>query len=177
MSVKNELSVLQQLRNVIDEGINPEINPEEEEIIEEETLDEELTDETPSADPEPEPEPAEEIPVLIDFPSVDKMPAKNVVFMLPDYAEYESLATVNDRAEFRVNLWILCKRAPKADLTTKVYQIYNDIYELLRSDTDLGGYVDFCEVRSADFYPAVEMNESVQGIEVSLAIQYTKDWL
>ena len=175
MSVKNELSVLQQLRDVIDAGINPE----EEEILQEETLDEELTGETPSADPEPEPEPTptEEIPVLIDFPGVDKMPARNVVYMLPDYAEYESLATVNDRAEFRVNLWILCKRAPKADLTTKVYQIYNDIYELLRSDTDLAGYVDFCEVRSADFYPAVEMNESVQGIEVSLAIQYTKDWL
>ena len=171
MSVKNELSVLQQLREVIDAGINPE----EEDILQEETLDEELTDETPSADPEPEP--PEEIPVLIDFPGVDKMPARNVVYMLPDYAEYESLATVNDRAEFRVNLWILCKRAPKADLTTKVYQIYNDIYELLRSDTDLGGYVDFCEVRSADFYPSVEMNENVQGIEVSLAVQYTKDWL
>ena len=171
MSVKNELSVLQQLREVIDAGINPE----EEDILQEETLDEELTDETPSADPEPET--PEEIPVLIDFPGVDKMPARNVVYMLPDYAEYESLATVNDRAEFRVNLWILCKRAPKADLTTKVYQIYNDIYELLRSDTDLGGYVDFCEVRSADFYPSVEMNENVQGIEVSLAVQYTKDWL
>ena len=175
MSVKNELSVLQQLRDVVDAGLNPEA----EEILQEETLDEELTDETPSADPEPEPEPepAEVIPVLIDFPSVDQMPAPSTVFMLPDYAEYESLATVNDRAEFRVNVWILCKRAPKADLTTKVYQIYNEIYELLRKDTDLGGYVDFSEVRSADFYPAVEMNKNVQGIEMSLAIQYTKDWL
>lgn len=178
MSVKNELSVLEQLRAVVDAGINPTENePVQDETLDEEVLDEELTDETPSADPEPEPEPAEVIPVLIDFPSVDQMPAANTVFMLPDYAEYESLATVNDRAEFRVNIWILCKRAPRADLTTKVYGIYNQIYELLRKDTDLGGYVDFCEVRSADFYPAVEMNKNVQGIEMSLAIQYTKDWL
>lgn len=175
MSVKNELTVLQQLRDVVDEILNPEA----EEILQEETLDEELTNETPSADPEPEPEPTptEEIPVLIDFPSVDKMPASQVVYMLPDYAEYESLATVNDRAEFRVTMWILCKRAPKADLATAVYGIYNTVYEELRQNTDLNGFVDFCEVRSADFYPSVEMNENVQGIEVSLAVQYTKDWL
>lgn len=148
--MKNELTVLTQLRTVIDAGLNP----------------------TPAQGENP----PEKIPVLIDFPSVDKMPARYVVYLVPDYAEYETLATTNDRANFRVSMFILCKRAVKADLVTKVYGVYNDIYELLRRDMDLSGVVDFTEVQSASFYPAVEMNESVQGIEATVAITYTKDY-
>lgn len=148
MSMKNELTVLNQLRNVIDAGLNPVTNPA-----------------TPkTAD------------VVIDFPSVDKMPFKSTVYLLPDYAEYEMLATTNDKAEFRVTMFILCKRDTKANLVTKVYEIYNQIYDLLRKDMDLSGYVDFTEVRDATFYPAVEMNENVQGIECSVAIMFTKDF-
>ena len=148
--MKNELTVLTQLRAVIDAGLNP----------------------TPAQGETP----AENIPVVVDFPSVDKMPARNSVYLVPDYAEYETLATTNDRANFRVKMFILCKRAPKTDLVTKVYSVYNDIYDLLRRDTDLGGTVDFTEVQNAEFYPAVEMNENVQGIEASVAVSYTKDF-
>lgn len=152
--MKNELTVLTQLRAVIDAGLNPVQTPSE------------TRDTTP----------AETIPVVIEFPSVDKMPARNVVYLLPDYAEYETLATTNDRANFRVSIFILCKRAPMSDLVTKVYQIFNDIYDLLRKDMDLSGVVDFTEVQNASFYPAVEMNQNVQGIEASVAISYTKDF-
>ena len=148
--MKNELTVLTQLRNVIDAGLNP----------------------TPAQGENP----PEKIPVLIDFPSVDKMPARYVVYLVPDYAEYETLATTNDRAAFRVSMFILCKRAPKADLVTKVYNVYNQIYDLLRRNMDLDGVADFTEIQSSNFYPAVEMNESVQGIESTVAITYTKDY-
>ena len=154
--VKNELTVLNQLRDVIDAGLNPV---------------------TPSTRSDPEPTPtAPQIPVLIEIPSVDKMPAKNVVYLLPDYAEYENLATTNDNAEFRVSMFILSKRAAKADLVTKVYQVYNQIYDLLRKDMDLNGFVDFTEVNNAEFYPAIEMNESVQGISATVTTHYTKDF-
>lgn len=153
--MKNELTVLKALRDVIDAGLNPT---------------------PPQTKGDPEPTPVEKIPVVIDFPSVDKMPAKKTVYLIPDYAEYETLATTNDRADFRVAMFILCKRAPKADLVTDVYNIYNQIYDLLRRNMDLGGVVDFTEVQSATFYPAVEMNESVQGIESTVSITYTKDF-
>lgn len=147
MAVKNELTVLKQLRDIIDAGLNP------------------VTPVTPkTAD------------VVIDFPDVDEMPFKSTVYLLPDYAEYETLATTNDRAEFRVQMFILAKRDTQANLAEKVYGIYNSIYDLLRKDMDLSGYVDFTEVRNATFYPAVEMNKNVQGIEASVAITYTKDF-
>lgn len=153
--MKNELTVLTALRNVIDAGLNPT---------------------PPQTKGDPEPTPTEQIPVVIDFPSVDQMRAKSVVYLLPDYAEYETLATTNDRAEFRVTMFILCKRAPKADLVTKVYNVYNQIYDLLRRNMDLDGVVDFTEVQNATFYPAVEMNENVQGIEATVSVTYTKDF-
>ncbi len=153
--MKNELTVLTALRNVIDAGLNPT---------------------PPQTKGDPEPTPTEQIPVVIDFPNVDKMPARRTVYLLPDYAEYETLATTNDRAEFRVTMFILCKRDTKANLVTKVYEIYNQIYDLLRRNIDLDGVADFTEVQSATFYPAVEMNESVQGIESTVSITYTKDY-
>ena len=152
----NELTVVNQLRDVLYAGLNPVTTPTR-------------------SDPEPEPAPPA-IPVILDFPSVDKMPAGNVVWMLPDYAEYEALATQNDRALLHVRIWILCKRAPKSDLITKAYQVYNQIYEILCEDTSLGGYVDFTDVTSTNFVEAVEENDNVQGVFASVAIQFTKDY-
>ena len=153
--MKNELTIIKQLRDVVDAELNP------------------VTPTRDGQDPEPT---APEIPVVIDFPSVDRMPASNVVWMLPDYAEYEWLGTESDNASLRVRMWILSKRAPQSDLFSTVYRIYNQIYELLRQDTSLSGYVDFTEVNSADFVDAVEMNRNVQGVFVTLVIRYTKDY-
>ena len=97
----NEITVVTQLRAVIDAGLNP----------------------TPAQGETP----AENIPVIIGFPSVDNMPARNTVYLLQDHAEYENFATTNDRANLTVTMWILCKRAPKADLVTKAYSVQNDI--------------------------------------------------
>lgn len=114
--------------------------------------------------------------VLNVYPAVESMTSNETIFIVPDYAEYENFATTNDASFFHVSVVIFCKRDTIANLQTRVYDLYNALFELLRSTQGLGGAVDFVDISTAIFDMAVEMNRSVQGIEVPLTIRYTKDY-
>ena len=114
--------------------------------------------------------------VLIDFPSVDQMPAGVMVYIQPNYAEYETLATTNDRSIFNVSVFLLCKRDQKRNLTLKMYGYFNALFECIRRSMSLGGVVDFTHIDNVEFYPAVEANRNVMGAELSVACEYTKDF-
>lgn len=114
--------------------------------------------------------------VLIDFPNVDQMPMKNMFYIQPDYAEFEALTTSSDVSSFRVSVFILSKKDTKANLTILNYGYYNALCELLRSNMTLDGIVDFTDINDVTFYPAVEANPNVRGAELSLEIRYTKDY-
>lgn len=114
--------------------------------------------------------------VLIDFPNVDQMPMKNMFYIQPDYAEFEALTTSSDVSSFRVSVFILSKKDTKANLTILNYGYYNALCELLRSNMTLDGTVDFTDINDVTFYPAVEANPNVRGAELSLEIRYTKDY-
>ena len=114
--------------------------------------------------------------VLIDFPNVDQMPMKNMFYIQPDYAEFEALTTSSDVSSFRVSVFILSKKDTKANLTILNYGYYNALCELLRSNMPLDGTVDFTDINDVTFYPAVEANPNVRGAELSLEIRYTKDY-
>ena len=114
--------------------------------------------------------------VLIDFPNVDQMPMKNMFYIQPDYAEFEALTTSSDVSSFRVSVFILSKKDTKANLTILNYGYYNALCELLRSNMTLDGTVDFTDINDVTFYPAVDANPNVRGAELSLEIRYTKDY-
>jgi hypothetical protein len=114
--------------------------------------------------------------VLIDFPNVDQMPMKNMFYIQPDYAEFEALTTSSDVSSFRISVFILSKKDTKANLTILNYGYYNALCELLRSNMTLDGTVDFTDINDVTFYPAVEANPNVRGAELSLEIRYTKDY-
>ena len=114
--------------------------------------------------------------VAIKWPNTDQMKKRVMFFIQADYAEYEDLATTNDLSSFRVKVFILCKRAPNKDLIEESYGYYNALYELMRRNMSLDGYVDFVTITSADFYPAVDASETITGTEVNLSISYTKDF-
>ena len=114
--------------------------------------------------------------VIMEFPSVDDMPSDATVFINGNYAEYEELATINDVSTFTVSIFLIVKRDTKRALTVKMYKYFNGIYQAIRKSMTLGGVVDFTMITDADFYPAVEMNKNVQGVEISLAVHYTKDF-
>jgi len=114
--------------------------------------------------------------VAIKWPSVDQMKKRVMFYIQPDYAEYEDLATTNDLSTFHVKVFIFCKRGPQSTLEEEGYGYYNALYELMRRNMTLDGYVDFLAVTSADFYNAVDATGNVSGTEVNISIQYTKDF-
>ena len=148
--MKNELTILEQLRVVLQSDLNDHL---------EEGL-----------------EGIQEGSVVVDFPDTDLMRFQTVLYIQPNWADYESLSTQSDSSVFNVSIFILCKRDRKEELTRKIYGYFNAVYSLLRNDISLGGMVDFTDVDNAEFYPAVEGNRNVQGVEISVSIRYTKDF-
>lgn len=114
--------------------------------------------------------------VAIDFPETDQMPMKTMLYIQPNWANYEALTTESDSSLFNMAVFIVCKKDKMENLTRKVYGYFNALYSLLRTNWSLDGEADFTEITDADFYPAVEGNRNVQAIEVSVSIRYTKDF-
>lgn len=114
--------------------------------------------------------------VVIDFPAVDTMPKKNMIYIQPNYAEYNSLTTNSDDSQFNIALFIVCKRDKAESLTEKVFEYYNSLYKLFRTNLTLDETVDFIEIESFDYYPQVEANRNVVGIEMNVSCRYTKDF-
>lgn len=114
--------------------------------------------------------------VAIDFPDTDQMPMKTMLYIQPNWANYENLSTESDLSTFGIALFIVCKKDTQENLTRKTYGYFNALYELLRTNISLDGVVDFASITDADFYPAVEGNRNIQAIEVSIAVTYTKDF-
>lgn len=114
--------------------------------------------------------------VIMEWPDVDSMTDDVTVFLNGNYAEYEELATINDLSTFTVSVFLMVKRDTRSNLTTKMYKYFNGIYQALRKSMSLGGVVDFTMVTDADFFPAVEANKNVQGVEITVAVHYTKDF-
>ena len=114
--------------------------------------------------------------VAVDFPDTDLMPMKTMLYIQPNWANYESLTTESDNSLFNMAVFIVCKKDKQENLTRKVYGYFNSLYSLLRNNWSLDGEVDFTEITDADFYPAVEGNRNIQAIEASISVRYTKDF-
>ena len=114
--------------------------------------------------------------VAVDFPDIDLMPMKTMLYIQPNWANYESLTTESDNSLFNMAVFIVCKKDKQENLTRKVYGYFNSLYSLLRNNGSLDGEVDFTEITDADFYPAVEGNRNIQAIEASISVRYTKDF-
>ncbi len=150
--MKDEMTVIEGLRSTIINGINDHL-PESEVLT-----------------------PLGEDNVVVDFPDTDRMPKSTMLYLQPNWAEFENLSTESDSSIFSVAVFILCKRDKSENLTKKIYGYFNALYSLLRRNTSLDGVVDFTEVTNSEFYPAVEANRSIQGVEVSVSLRYTKDF-
>ncbi|MBO4393408.1 MAG: hypothetical protein J5800_03605 [Spirochaetales bacterium] len=114
--------------------------------------------------------------VAIDFPDTDQMPMKTMLYIQPNWANYEDLSTESDLSNFGITLFIVCKKDTQENLTRKIYGYFNALYSLIRANISLDGEVDFSSITDADFYPAVEGNRNIQAIEVSITVTYTKDF-
>ena len=115
--------------------------------------------------------------VVIDFPDTDQMPMKNMFYIVPNWANYNTLTTESDDATFNIAVFIVCRKDKPENLTVKVHLYFDALQNLIHSNMTLDGEVDFSIVEDVDFYYGVDGTRNVQAAEASVSIHYTKDYI
>lgn len=117
-----------------------------------------------------------DIEVVLDYPDTDNMPHSTMVYVEPENADYEPLTTSSDLAVLHATLYIMAKKEKATELLKKVFRYANSIFSLIRENQTLDGFIDFATITSLIYYPSVDVNTSIKAIELSLDLQWTKDW-
>ncbi len=118
----------------------------------------------------------DETNVEIDFPDVDSMRRPTMLYIQPDYGNLEPLGMNSDLATMRATVFLLCKGAPNAILVKRVFALYSALYLLVRGDPTLGGFIEGSRITDMDYYPAVTASATVTAIEVSIDLQWSKEF-
>jgi len=114
--------------------------------------------------------------VILDFPDVDKMPYSTSIYVYPEYSENVESTTTSDEINFRLLIFVLCKRDTQSNLTEKSFAYYNSLYYLLRNNTTLDNYIQDTKVISVNFYPDIEGNPNVRGSKIEIITNFEKDF-
>ena len=114
--------------------------------------------------------------VIIDIPDTDQMPMKTMLYIIPNWADYEALTTDNDACTFNIAVFIVCHKDSHNSLTTKIHTYFSALQSLIHTNTSLDGEVDFSTVDNVELYYLVDGTKNVQAAEASLSVRYTKDY-
>lgn len=114
--------------------------------------------------------------IAIDFPDVDSMRKHSMFYIQPDYENIEDLSMSSDLAVMNATVFILCKGASTEKLIRRVFGYYTALYVLLRGNQTLNGFIDFVRVTDMDYYPAVTASATITAIEISVQLQWTKQF-
>ena len=114
--------------------------------------------------------------IVIDFPEVDNMRKPTMIFLQPNWANYEPLTYQADQTSYTMSVFIVAKKASSTVLQDKVFALYDALYRLLKTNNTLDSLVAWVSVESMDYYPALTADASVKGIEVSVQCVFEKDW-
>ena len=112
--------------------------------------------------------------VVQGFPDVDNSTCPTMFWLVPTYGENEELSIGSDLTTLQITLFITSKRDKPCNLQKKVFGYLSAVELLLWNNTSLDGDADFTDIPSYDFYPAIEGNKNIAGIEVVIRIRYAK---
>lgn len=118
----------------------------------------------------------DKLSIEVNYPDIDNMRKTTMIFLQPNYADYDALTYTSDQTNFTLSLFIVAKRDKPAALQDKVFDVYNAVYKLLKKNNTLDSIVGYMVVQSMDYYPALTGTEDVKGIEVSIQAVFEKDW-
>lgn len=114
--------------------------------------------------------------VTQDFPDVDNSRKNTMFWLVPSYGENDELTVGADLTTLQITIFITSKRDKNCNLQKKVYGYFAALELLLWNNTNLDGEADFTDISSYDFYPAIDGDRNVAGIEVTVKIQYAKEY-
>ena len=111
------------------------------------------------------------------FPDADNQSQPTMFNIVATYGENEELTVGSDMSTLNVSVFITSRRDKSSNLQKKIYGYLSAFEMLIWHNQSLDSLVDFINVVSADYYPAIEGDVNVAGIEISLAIQYAKEYV
>jgi hypothetical protein len=82
----------------------------------------------------------------------------------------------SDLAVMDVTIYLLSKKDKQESLITKVFTYFTALYRCLKADISLNSIVDTTNLITMEFYPAVEANKSIVGMEIKIQMEFTKDY-
>ena len=119
----------------------------------------------------------EDMQVVVDYPDTDNMPKGTMVYIEPENAEYSTLTMDSDLTVLNATLYILCKKEASNVLLQRVFKYASAISSLIRQHQSLDEYIDFTTINTLEFYPSVDASKTIKAIELSISLQWEKDWL
>jgi len=114
--------------------------------------------------------------ILIDYPDTDSMKNNVMFYIVPENEDFTYLTLSSDLASMYATIYILVKRDNQQNLIKKAFSYFSAMYQTIREEPSLGGEVDEATFETMEFYPAVEANKSIVGIETKILIKYAKEF-
>ena len=93
-----------------------------------------------------------------------------VIYIQPDYENFEALSLHADQATLNLTLTILTKGARSDVLIKRVFGYFTALCSLIHQDRSINGFVDHAEVTDMDYYTAVTASKTVVGIEMAVRL-------
>ena len=111
------------------------------------------------------------IVIELDYPDIDNMAKHNGIFVQPSNATYEQMTVSTDMVSMETQIFICCKKASTKELIKRVFSLYKTVYETIKLNPTLGGFIDFTEITAMEYYPAVDVQSA---IELSLVLKWER---
>lgn len=157
--MKTEIEVLKQLKTFISTELNSYIdNPHDIDPTDVDVID--ITGDN----------------VVLDYPDTDNMKCATMFYIVPDVANFENLTMSSDLTNLDVTVFILTKKDKQENLISKIFAYFSALYKCIKADTSINSYVDNTDIMTMEFFPAVEGNKTIVGVEIHIRMQFTKDY-
>lgn len=114
--------------------------------------------------------------IVIDYPDIDNMRKPTMIYIQPNYSDYEPLTYSADQTSFTMSVFLVAKKASSTVLQDKLFALYDGLYRLLKTNNTLDSIVAWVGVNSMEYYPQLTATETVKGIEVSIQCVFEKSW-
>ena len=112
--------------------------------------------------------------VIIDYPDPDSMRKDTMVYIQPDYANYEELTTASDSTLLDATVFFVCKGASSEVLVRTVFSCFSAFWQMLKSDVTLGGSIDSSRITDMDYYPSLTASKTITAIEAKVELQWER---
>lgn len=115
--------------------------------------------------------------VKVDFPDLDRQKTKTSIYIQTDNGELQNLTMSTDDCTMNMTVYIVTKSDSSEAMSDLVWNCFEEIYCLIRSNPTLNGIVADSAITDFDYFPSIMDNVSSQAVTFSLSVRYEKDFI